>query len=332
MGINIKDIAKMADVSITTVSQVLNGKPIRVSAEKRAKILAIAKEHGYRPNQVAKSLVTKETHIIGLIIPDIENAFFSGLAKAVEDEAQKQGYFVFLMNTNDDHQKHLKVMELLLSRQVDGLLMTIPNESYAVDKQREMRAYLEALRVPVVLVDRVLPDTSLDTVSFDNEKGGFLATSYLLEKGFREIACITGPTGSMSSDMRLSGYLKALKAYGLPFNESLIVEGNYHYPSGKKAVDVLLERKVSFDAVFAFNDLMAYGAKETLHHIGIKDKALMGYDFVFLSKLLGGKLNSVAQDSTLLGKRAFEVLMQRIKHEIPSDPVHVCLSPQLKLF
>lgn len=330
--VNIKDIARMAEVSITTVSQVLNGKAIRVSDEKREKIISLAKTYGYQPNQVAKSLVTKETKTIGLIIPDIENLFFSSLAKAVEDAAQKRGYLVLLMSTNDKHERHIKDMDLLLNRQVDGLLMTIPNESYNASYQKELRDRLSNIAIPIVLVDRFLDIAKCDAVYFDNVKGGYIGTRYLLEKGYRNIACITGPANTMSSEHRLKGYKKALSEYGIDVDMDFIVEGDYHLPSGKHAVDVLFERNVDFDAVFAFNDLMAYGAKEVLDHIGVKDVGIMGYDYVYLSKILGGKLSSVEQDSHQLGLYAFEMLYERMQGLEREEKVELCLTPKLHSF
>lgn len=327
--VNIKDIARLAEVSITTVSQVLNGKPMRISEEKRNLIIAIAKEEGYRANQVAKSLVTKETKTIGLIIPDIENAFFSSLAKAVEDAARKEGYLVLLMNSGDAHDQHMKVMDLLFSRQIDGLLMTVPNESYEASRQSELEEGLLKTQTPVVLVDRPMDLRGCDLVYFDNERGGYIATRHLIQQGYREIACITGPKGSINSDMRLEGYKKALIEFGIDYDPKRVVEGDYHFASGKCGVNTLIQEGVEFDAIFAFNDIMAFGAKELLMHIGIHNMGLMGYDYVYLSKILGERFNSVAQNSTLLGARAFELLLDRMMGRGGAEKVTLCLSPKL---
>lgn len=329
--IRIKDIAKEAQVSITTVSQVLNDKPIRVAEETRRRIKDIAESMGYTPNLVAKSLVTKETKTIGLIIPDIENAYFSSLAKAVEDAARQKGYMVLLMNTDDSHTLQMKVLKLLVDRQVDGLLLTMANESYEAESQEQLKSFLEALPIPVVMVDRYIESAALDAVYFDNVLGGYMATEHLIHKGYKRIACITGPRGTMSADARLEGYFKALNDYDIKVPDEWIQTGDYHFESGRKAAATLMSGLEKPEAIFAFNDLMAYGVLSYLEDIQISKIGIMGYDYVYFVKLLGGKLDSVAQNSSMLGHHAFSRLHQRMVTKEQMGVSRLCLKPTLQV-
>ncbi len=325
----IKDVAKEVGVSVTTVSLVLNHKSVRVSQATRKKIFEVAKKLKYTPNFAARSLVSKESKTIGLIIPDIENAFFSSLFKSIEDYARSLGYMVLLMNNNDSHQTNIEVIDLLLSRHIDGLLLVISNETYLEKYQEEMKHLLLNLPIPLVMVDRVFDESFFNKVYFDNQLGGYLATKHLINHGHKKIACITGPKETKSSEKRLMGYYQAMNEANLTINKDILLEGDYHFDSGKKRMNELLDKDLT--AVFAFNDLMAYGAIRSIHEVNKnvpKDYSLVGYDHFLIATMLDSQLDSIEQNSKILGEEACKILFSEIKHKT-ENLQDICLKPVL---
>ncbi|QVK18397.1 LacI family DNA-binding transcriptional regulator [Mycoplasmatota bacterium] len=325
----IKDVAKEVGVSVTTVSLVLNHKSVRVSEATRKKIFEVAEKLKYTPNFAARSLVSKESKTIGLIIPDIENAFFSSLYKSIEDYARSLGYMVLLMNNNDSHQTNLEVIDLLLNRHIDGLLLVISNESYQEQYQEEMKRVLLNLSIPLVMVDRVFDDSYVNKVHFDNQLGGYLATRHLIDHGHKKIACITGPKDTKSSEKRLKGYYQAMKEANLTINEDLLLEGDYHFDSGRIRMNELLNKDLT--GIFAFNDLMAYGAIFSIYDVNKDipdDYSIIGYDHFLLATLLNSQLDSIEQNSKILGEEACKILFSEIKNKT-EDRQNICLEPVL---
>ncbi|MDF2700371.1 MAG: LacI family transcriptional regulator [Haloplasmataceae bacterium] len=331
MKVTIKDIARESGVSISTVSLVLNNKPSRVSQVTKDKIIEVVHKLNYTPNLAARSLVTRATKTIGLIIPDIENAFFSSLSKAVEDYSRTLGYMVLLMNSNDLHEMSIELINLLFNRGIDGLLVVSANESYQLDKQKEIKELLTSINIPIVMIDRVFDAFSIDKVYFNNQLGGYLATKHLINNGHKRIACITGPKGTKSSEERLSGFYKAMEESHLQVDELLIVEGNYHFESGAIKMSQLLDQ--DFTAIFAFNDLMAFGAIRSLNDAFKKipeDYSIVGYDHFALADLLNSRLDSIEQDSKKLGYSACQILYSKmIEKQVGIK--EICLDPVLTI-
>ena len=266
MRTTIKDIAAKTGLSVTTVSLVLNNRPSKISQETRELVLKTAQELCYRPNQLAVGLIKKRTKTIGLILSDIRNSFFSTLAKGVEDECWKNGWTVFLCNTSDLHERDMAYIDLLASKGVDGIIYCMSMDS-DVDKFQESQTLLHRLNLPYVMLDRTCNLPGISSVKVDHFTGGLLATRHLLELGHREIACVTGPTHLEDSMARLEGYKAALEEWDVPFDPSLLQEGSYDMASGIAAMEALIPRRPS--AVFAFNDMMAYGVYKALKHHGL---------------------------------------------------------------
>lgn len=327
MKITIKDIARMAEVSPSSVSLVLNEKPCRISQEKRDKIKKIAEEYNYSVNQMARSLVTKQTKTLGLIIPDIENMFFSSLAKNIEMICRKEGYALIIVNTNNEYKNDLMLVDLLHSRSVDGMFIIPSDESY--ENNKELIDKFLKLKIPYIMVDRVYPEIMCDKVLFDHEMGAYMAVKHLLLKGHRKIACITSSKVSINSHLRLKGYLKALSEFQCPINEEYIIEGDYQIESGHLAGNQLIDKDIS--AVFITNDMMTLGFLRSMYENNKKipdDYSLVSYDHSIYPFLIGLELTSVEQNIPALSEKACELLINRINNP-ETQLKEVCLTPKL---
>lgn len=322
--ITIKDIARMAEVSPTTVSLVLNKKPSRISEEKKELIYKLAKQYGYTPNLNARGLVSNKTNMIGLIIPDIENPFFASLAKVIEEEVDKRGQSLILLNTNDSYEKDISGLRLLNMRGVDAFLIVFSNEAY--NHEKELKELLEGLNKPFVLLDRTFDTINCNQVIFDNHKGQMLATEFLVDKGFKNIGYIAAPEHSLNGEKRLMGYLDVMKRNNFPTN--LFVYGNYRFDSGYELVEELVKKDI--DSLVIANDVMAYGALKKLNELGIivpDDISVIGYDDLIYSSMILTSLSTVRQDQSHLGRIGVELLYKNIRENTHIEKI--ILEPEL---
>lgn len=312
--ITIKDIAKEANVSITTVSFILNGKHENASKETIERVLSIAKKYNYQPNQIAVGLVTKKTKTIGLIIPDIQNIFFAEVAKHVDSEVTRLGYNVILCNTNGKTEEDLKYINLLIRRGIDGLIIS-PSTDLSETKQHEkMINTLNKMPIPFVCLDRWLEGLESSRVSIDHCQGGYLATKHLIKQGHRKIACLTGPLNVHNSRRRLSGYQKALKESNIIFDENLIYEGDYRFESGYLIGKEILNKDVT--AAFISNDFMCYGFYKAARELNKKipdDISVVGFDDLFFSNMLDVPLTTIKQPVEMIAVAAAQMLLEQIK-------------------
>jgi LacI family transcriptional regulator len=324
MAVTIKDIAKKTNVSIATVSRVMNNKNEGASEETRRRITEAIKELGYQPNALARGLVTRKTKTIGLIIPDIANPFFPDIARGVEDCANKHGYSVFLCNTDDSLVKESQYIRALEEKCVDGIVFT----SNSIPKQEHI---IELIRngIPVVLLDRWVEVEGGYGVFLDNLKGGYIAARHLIELGHRRIACIAGPLHSKTAKDRLEGYKKALLEEELPIDESIIVEGNYKINSGFNAAEKLMDKGIT--GIIAFNDLMAYGACNAIKAKGYRipeDISVIGFDDIIMSQMMEPQLTTIKQPSYEMGTAAIKMLIKLIEGKKINKKV-ICFEPDL---
>jgi LacI family transcriptional regulator len=311
MGVTIKDIAKKANVSVTTVSRVLNDKP-DVGDDTRKKILKIIDEMNYNPNSVARGLVMQKTHTIGLIIPDISNPFFPQIVRAVEDKAQELGYSVILFNTDNHLARERKAVELFKSKQLDGLIVSLSlgNEKILKD--------LKAENYPVVQIDRSVLDYHYPLISIDNKKSAYQMVEYMIKKGYKKIAHISGDLNTTTARDRLEGYKKALKNHGIPIKNEYIIEGEYTQNSAYQAMQSLLDLENRPRAVFAANDLSAAGVYKALFEAALeipKDIAVAGHDDINLASLLKPELTTMRQPKYEMGERAVTILLEMINKQ-----------------
>ncbi len=283
-----RHVAERAGVSVTTVSHVIN-ETRPVSEELRQRVLAAMDELGYQPNRLARSLRRGKTHTFGMIIPDNANPFFAEMARGVEDTSFGQGYSVILCNSDGDLDKELLYTNMLAEKRVDGILFV------AAGLSTERILDLQARQMPLVLVDRDLPNAAVDSVLTDNAQGGWLATRHLIELGHRRIGCIIGPSDITPSAERITGYRRALHESDIPVDEALIVKGDFQYASGYRAASQLLAMDAPPTAIFACNDLMAVGAISAALKAGSQvpaDLSVVGFDDVRLASFANPPLTT----------------------------------------
>lgn len=314
MRTTIKDIAQKTGLSITTVSLVLNGKAKKISEESKELVLKVAKELNYRPNQIAVGLVKKRTNTLGLIIPDISNIFFSELAKGVEDEGRKYDYNVILCNTNDRHDLEVEYVNVLAAKGIDGIILDMSVEDSEA-KARKSLSLLQSYGIPAVIVDRYSDDKNFTSIYIDNQQGAYLATQYLIDLGHKRIGCVTGPSSERTSMDRLRGYRKAMQENNIPLDEELILEGKYQFKGGYHAAKELMGKDIT--AIFAFNDMMAYGVARALRENNISipdDLSLMGFDDIFFSEIFDVPLTTVRQPTYEIGQMAVRTIIDEIEN------------------
>lgn len=323
--VTIKDIAKKADVSVATVSYVLNDNRY-VSPELRSRVEEAIEELGYRPNLVARSLRQSRTKTIGLIVPDNSNPFFAEIAKGVEDAGFDAGYSVILCNSNAMPERELAYLEVLRSKQVDGIIFIATTAEI-----RHIRPLVEG-GIPAVTFYRESSDMDVDRFFIDNDEAGYLATSHLVELGHQQIACIQPASPVTPSALRVTGFKRALERHGLGPDETLMPRGDNLISGGWRAANLLLESSKPFTAVFASNDAMAIGCIRALRDRGIhvpEDVSVVGVDDIMLASIIEPTLTTVAQPKYEAGRQAVQMLMDRIQGEYEGGPRQVQLSIEL---
>ncbi|MFC4410635.1 LacI family DNA-binding transcriptional regulator [Chungangia koreensis] len=303
----IKDIAKKAGVSITTVSRVLNRKEEGMSAQTREKVLRVIEELEYQPNRLARGLVTKQSKLIGLIVPTISNPFFPELCRGAEDEANKYGYSLVICNSDASAEKEERYIKILKEQQVDGIILSSQSglSSASLDRHSKNLHY--------VLLDRMERE-KVPGVFLENEEGGYLAGQHLIQLGHKKMACITGPESIKNSRDRLKGFKRALKEVGL--EPTIIREGDFSLESGYSHAKEILENE-NVSAIFTCNDLMACGVYRAAHEMGVgipQDISVIGFDDIPLISALIPKLTTIRQDTYMMGRKSAELLIQQIEH------------------
>lgn len=311
--VTIRDVAQRAGVSTSTVSHVINGTRF-VSPELAERVREAMAELRYQPNALARSLRRRETLTLGMVVPDNANPFFAMMARTVEDTCYRQGYSLILTNSEGDLGRELANINVLVAKQVDGLILAAVGLS-SRDLQRVLR------QVPTVVVDRELSGIQADTLLVDNFDGGYQATRHLIELGHRRIGCIAGPSVTTPSAERVTGYRRALSEAGLPYEETLVVRGDFQFAGGYEGAQALLSLPEPPTAIFACNDLMAVGAIAAAAALGRRvpdDLSVVGFDDTILASYITPALTTVAQPIADIGRLATEMVLQRV--QAPTDP------------
>ncbi|WP_438296534.1 LacI family DNA-binding transcriptional regulator [Sporosarcina sp. FA15] len=299
---NIRDVAKESGVSVATVSRFINQKGY-VSKEAKEVIGRAIKELDYKPNLVARSLSTKQTKLIGLIVPDIMNPFFPELARAVEDVALTYDYTVVLCNSDEKAEKEIHYIETLRQKYVAGFIVTT-NQLQA--------SHYQNLDIPVVALDRTI-DASIPTVSSNNKEGARLGTAHLIEQGCQHIVCMRGPTGLGTADDRLDGFLEAVEGKEIVTH---IIECPFHFEQSEEIARKFLSEHKGIDGVFASSDVSAAGVLKAAHSLGIivpDELQIVGFDGIALGGMLSPGLTTVAQDIYKLGALVTRMLIKLIE-------------------
>ena len=326
----IKHVAQATGYSIATVSLVINNKPVSIPRTTRDSILKAAEALHYRPNQLAVSMITKRSKVLGLIIPDNSNEFFAELSKSIERAARRAGYGLIYGNSANDSQRDLAYMRMFADRQVDGIILARSAALLYGDDEKSA-AYMQESAIPFITVDRAVPGSGAASVSADHFRGGYIATRHLLELGHRRIGAYTGPSDVASSNERLAGYRAALTEAGVPFCEEFVVEGNYQLGGERRALTKFLNQRVS--AVFSFNDLMAFGLYREMRaaHLSVPgDLSIVGFDNVFFGDLVDPPLTTVSQPVDEMGACVVRTLLELIEHHtLGQEQQHQVFPPRL---
>jgi LacI family transcriptional regulator len=311
----INDVAARAGVSTATVSRALNGKST-VDPELAARVLDAARELGYQPNGPARNLRRQAAAVIALIISDVENPFFTAIARGVEDVAQGVGYSVVLCNSDESADKERRYIDVAIQERVAGVIVSPTSTATNVD-------LLTGRGTPVVAVDRPLPDRTSDMVLVDTRLAAMQATEHLITQGYHRIGCITGPSGVRTADDRLSGYRDALRAAKLRGSPRLVRRTEFKAAGAHKAAQDLLAQPEPPDALLVANSSMAIGVLQALgehaHRPG-RDIGVVAFDDVPWAILVDPPLSVVAQPAYEIGTVAAQLLLARIAdpHRAPT--------------
>lgn len=320
----IKDVARLAGVSYTTVSHVLN-ETRPVSEQARERVLRAVEELAYVPSALARSLKSKVTGSIGLIIPNNTNPYFSELARGIEDTCYEAGYSVILCNSDDDPDKQRDYLQVLQTKRCDGLII-------ATLTQTDLKP-MGRLEIPTVLLDRAPKEMDTDLVSTDNVLGGQLAARHLLELKRRRVACIAGPLGLALSDERVDGLRATLRAGGGKLAAADLLHADFSSSGGYHAAMQLLQRRDKPDAIFCCNDMMAIGVLRAAGELQIEvpgQLSVVGFDDIELAQFVHPPLTTVAQNTRRLGNLTAQFLLERIAD--PSLPARrETVAPQLHI-
>lgn len=321
---NIQDVARKAGVSTATVSRVINNSGY-VGDETRQRVYEAMAALNYTPNSLARSLRTKATLIVALVIPDVMNPFFPSLVRGVDDTVTQAGYRLLLCNSDGNPQKELSILNVLLEKRVDGVVFTPTGES------KEALEFVQSNQLPVVLLDRIVDSSSVDCITTDHYVGALRAVQHLINLGHRNIGHITGPRGVYSAEERIRGYRDALQQAGIPVDEALMVHGDFTRYAGWSGLDAFLKNRKRVTAIFASNDLSAVGVMERARDLGLRvpeEVSVCGFDDIDYATVVTPRLSTVAQPKYKLGQLAAQLLLRRIQ-EPGSEVRHIKLAPDL---
>jgi LacI family transcriptional regulator len=305
---SIYDVARESRVSVFTVSAVVNNKT-HVGNKLRERVEAAIRKLNYRPNLLARSLAKQKTHTIGMIVPDIANPFFPMVVRGAEDAAQKRGYNLLLCNSDDTQVREESALELLLSKRVDGILLT----KAVCDISPSLQQMIEEMKIPIVLVMRTFPKISKDAVITDDYQGAYEAVCHLARAGRSRIGLMGGPMKVSNGKARWQGFRDALKANGLSYDPSLVIEGDYRMESGYRGGHLLLSHRP--DGVYVANYLMTVGLLKAAEEMGLQcpeDFGLVSFDDYPWLGIFRPKLTTVELPKYQLGLEAADLLLDRI--------------------
>jgi len=325
---SLTDVARVAGVSIATVSRVISH-PDKVTPETQKIVQQVMSDLGYRPNRVARRLRQRggRRHLLGLIIPDIQNPFFAEMARGVEDVAYANQFAVMLCNSDEDLKKEAFYLNVMRDESVDGIILPPINDRDPAVLQ------MAASGMPMVSVDRSLANSPIDRVEVDNRQGALEAVEHLIGRKHRRIGLITGNLNVSTSRERKAGYVEALTAHEIPLDPALLRVGDNKQASGRALADGLLALADRPTALFVTNNLMAVGAIEAIHHRGLKipaQVAIIGFDDLPWAEALDPPLTVVRQPAYEVGRGAAELLLRRLENR-DAPAAALVLRPRLIL-
>lgn len=326
MKATIHDVAQLANVSMSTVSHVLNGTR-KVNEETAAKVRKAIEQTGYIPNFVAKSLKKSSTHTIGVVITDIRNQFFVDVIHAIDEEARKEGYQVFISETEENCQREFEILEALCERRVDGIIY-----SPTIGKEKETIAYLKKVNIPVVMIDRVI-GREFDWVGVESRESTKEIVKYLVGLGHKKIGVLAGFRGINTTEERVSGYQEAMEEAGLKVRKEWIISGNYRNEPVTEKLLQAMKSEHAPTALMAANNRMIYNAMDALQQAGLRvpeDVSLAAFGYSEWTDYFKPKLTVLIEPCRELGKQAYELLKRRIgDREMPVQQIR--LMPRLEI-
>ncbi|MFZ4678667.1 MAG: LacI family DNA-binding transcriptional regulator [Flavobacterium sp.] len=320
--ITLKQIAETLGISITTVSKALKNYP-DVSPKTRKAVLELAESLSYTPNSFAVNLRTKESRTIGLIIPEVVHHFFSNVINGIIDEAEKNGYLVIILQSNESLELEKKQVELLMNKRVDGIIMSLSNESNDDEHIKEILRK----EVPFVMFDKISKLIPCSKVIINDQKAAFNAVEHLIQKGCRKIAHIRGPVNPQNAIDRFLGYKKALEKNNIPFDTKLVYTcKNVTFEEGLEFAKQIAIEHPDVDGIFVITDLVAVGVLAHFNEVCIKipnQVKVIGFSNWFMSQVITPKLSTVDQPSFEMGVQSFKLLLEEInikKELLPFKP------------
>jgi len=325
-AVTIVDLAKKLGISPSTVSRALSDHP-DVSKETKYLVKKLAEELHYKPNPIARSLKFSKTTTIGVIVPEIRHDFFSSAISGIEDVAYRCGYTIILCQSNESYEREVVNANVLMHHRVAGMLISISENT----KSGEHFQDIIRRKIPIVFFDREFEDIPISKVIVDDYKGAYEAVTFLIRKGYKRIAHISGPKELSICRRRKQGYLDALKNYNIPVDESLIINAGMRENDGYIAMDKILASSNKPDAVFCINDPVALGAFQKIKESGLtipNDIGIVGFTNNQITKFTDPPITTVEQPSFEMGKLAVEILIHIIEDKI-KEPVVKILDTKL---
>ncbi len=322
----IKDIAKRLNISLSTVSRALRNAS-DVNPDTKKAVMALSEELNYQPNKLALSLRQKQTHTIGVIVPNLDYVL-SLMVRGIDEVALEAGFTVMVCQSNESFGREILNTRRLLESLVDGFIISVSSESKSFDHFKK----IQERNLPVVVFDRVTPHLTAPSVRIDNEEGGFVATEHLIEQGYRRIAVLAGPENLGVSNSRMDGYLNALKKHKIKKDPALIVHCDFNQDYAYFATLELLAMKKRPDAIFTISDRMAIGAMLAIKKKGLRmpqDIGLVGFNNEPVTSLVTPSISSVDMPSFELGKVAAKLFIETMHNKENMDLEEKVLKPKL---
>lgn len=311
--ITIKEVAKLAGVSVSTVSRTLNnGKYIK--GKTKNKIIKVIKECEYRPNIIARGLRTKKTNSIGLIVPDITNEFFAKMALSIEKKLSEMNYNLLLCNSEENQEIERRYIKTLLDKLVDGIIF--------ISSGYDENLSLFTENIPIVMIDRKISLNNIVFITSQNEEGGYLATKHLVENGCRKIIMLKDEKVVSTMISRFKGYKKALREYGLPFDPNLIIELEISREAVKEKI-LRIHNQIKFDGIFAGTDLLAIGAVKALIKLGYKipdEVQIVGFDNIAAADFYNPGITTISQQIEKMGEKSAQIIVDIIEKKESIEP------------
>ncbi|RQP16876.1 MAG: LacI family transcriptional regulator [Parapedobacter sp.] len=327
--ITILDIAKELNITFSTVARALNDHPAISAATKKA-VRETADRLGYRPNKVASSLRSGKTKIIGVLVPRLDVSFFSSVVHGIEGVMNENGYTILLYQSQESAKQENKGIDTFLRSRVDGIIASISLETEGTGGYGEVKER----GIPLAFFDRAPQALDVPSVTIDDYRGGFMATEHLIKSGYRRIVHINGYRNIHIFNERLRGYLDALKQYGLPVDENLIVKGDFSLEFGRHCVRDLLAKGVEFDAVFTLEDFTAMGVVQELKAAGKrvpKEVGVVGFANEAFTSLVSPTVSTLDQRTVEMGEEVARLFLKLLKkgNYYSHKPEKIILEPEL---